>query len=94
MYRILALSGSLRQGSFNTGLLRAAMELAPPTLSIERADLGDVPLYNEDVRQRGLPPAVAELRRRRRRPAHRHPRVQLLDLGRPQERHRLGLAPA
>ena len=33
--RILAISGSLRRGSFTSGLLRAARELAPPGSEIE-----------------------------------------------------------
>ena len=32
---VMALSGSLRKGSFNTMALRAAKELAPPGMSIE-----------------------------------------------------------
>ncbi len=58
---VLALSGSLRQGSLNTALLRAAIELAPPGMSIERASIADIPLYDEDVRQRGFPPAAQAL---------------------------------
>jgi chromate reductase len=60
--RVLAISGSLRKGSFNTAALRAARELAPEGLSIEPFDLAAIPLYNEDVYQQGFPPPVADLR--------------------------------
>lgn len=61
--RILGISGSLRKGSFNSALLRAAAEVAPADVLIEIADLGAVPLYNEDMHQQGFPSPVAELRR-------------------------------
>ncbi|MCH7787680.1 MAG: NAD(P)H-dependent oxidoreductase, partial [Chloroflexi bacterium] len=40
--RILGISGSLRKGSFNTGLLRAAQELAPDGMEIAIFDLKDI----------------------------------------------------
>ena len=60
---IVGLAGSLRSGSFNRALLRAAQELAPPSLTIEIFDLIEVPLYNGDVEAQGDPPPVAELKR-------------------------------
>ena len=60
--RIVGISGSLRKGSFNTAALRAAIELAPEGVSIEQAEIGDLPLYNDDVRQAGYPPPVERLR--------------------------------
>jgi len=62
--RIVAISGSLRKGSFNSAALRAAKELAPDGMTIEIADISAVPLYNEDVRAVGFPAVVADLRRR------------------------------
>jgi len=41
-------------------LLRAAMELAPQGMSIRPAPI-DLPLYNDDVRERGYPPAASLL---------------------------------
>ncbi len=61
---ILAISGSLRSSSFNTAALRAAMELAPSGMSIELHDIGDLPLYNDDVRAQGFPPPAQRLRER------------------------------
>jgi len=61
--KVLGISGSLRQASFNTALLRAAIQLAPEGMTIEVAPIADVPLYNEDLRQAcGIPAPVAALR--------------------------------
>ena len=47
--RILAVSGSLRSGSHNTGLLRALREEAPEGVEIELWDgLAEIPAYNAD----------------------------------------------
>ena len=57
--RILGFSGSLRQGSYNRALLRAASELAPEDVLIEIFDLLQIPLYNADVEARGDPEPVS-----------------------------------
>ena len=62
--RILGIVGSLRRGSFNAATLRAAHELAPAGMTIERFDIASIPLYNEDVRQQGFPFPVEDLRAR------------------------------
>ena len=59
---VLAICGSLRAGSYNRAALRAAIELKPPGMMIETADIGAFPLYNEDVRAQGFPPSVEKLR--------------------------------
>ena len=64
---VLGISGSLRQGSFNTAALQAAMELAPPGMRIEPADIRDIPLYDEDLRAKGFPAPVERLREQIRR---------------------------
>jgi chromate reductase len=62
---VLGIAGSLRRGSYNAAALRAAVELAPPGMRIETFDrLRDIPPYDEDVRQQGFPPVVADLRAR------------------------------
>ncbi|MFN8160485.1 MAG: NADPH-dependent FMN reductase [Solirubrobacterales bacterium] len=63
--RILAISGSLRRGSYSSGLLRAARELAPAGVEIDTyGGLAGLPAYDEDL-DAGAPPApVAELRER------------------------------
>ena len=62
MTRILGISGSLRERSYNTALLQAAAELAPPDVEFELFDLSAIPLYNDDVESVGDPEPVAELR--------------------------------
>lgn len=59
---IVALSGSLRRGSFNTAMLRAAQELAPEGMTLDLRTLHGIPLYDGDVEAEGIPPAVTELR--------------------------------
>jgi len=61
---ILGVSGSLRKGSFNTALLRAASEYLPAGATLEIQSLGGVPLYNFDVEQAGTPETVDDLRKR------------------------------
>ena len=60
--KILGISGSLRKGSFNTHLLRAAQQMAPDGVTIDRFDLRPLPPYDDDVRAAGYPPPVAALR--------------------------------
>src|SRR6266545_3372619 len=61
--RIAGMAGSLREGSLNKGLLRAAAELAPAGMEITiYARLGDIPPYNDDVFVKGDPEPVADLK--------------------------------
>lgn len=60
--KVLGFAGSLRAGSLNRALLRAAQEVAPEGMTIESFDLKDVPLYNADVEAAGDPPSVATLK--------------------------------
>jgi chromate reductase, NAD(P)H dehydrogenase (quinone) len=62
--RVVGLSGSLRKGSYNSAALRAAIELAPEGMVIEPAEIRDLPLYDDDIRAAGYPPAVEALRAR------------------------------
>ena len=64
VFRIAGIAGSLRSGSYNRGLLRAAALVAPPELQIDLIDLGAVPLYDADVDAAGHPDAVVDLKRR------------------------------
>src|SRR5215203_5363435 len=59
---VLGISGSLRAGSYNTAALRAAQGLVPQGMTIAIAEIGDIPLYNEDVRTAGLPTPVERFR--------------------------------
>ena len=61
--RVAGIVGSLREGSLNKGLLRAATELAPAGMEIEiYTRLGDIPPYNDDVFMKGDPEPVADLK--------------------------------
>jgi len=57
---VLGFAGSLRKGSFNRMLLRSAVELAPPGMTIDTVELDQIPLYNGDVEAQGDPEPVAE----------------------------------
>jgi chromate reductase len=58
---VLALSGSLRERSYNTALLREAGRLAPAGMTIDIASIRDIPLYDADVEARGFPAPVTTL---------------------------------
>ena len=63
MPHIVGLGGSLRRASLNSGLLRAAAELAPAgtTLSVHR--IAGIPLYDGDEEAaHGIPAVVTELK--------------------------------
>jgi len=47
--QFLGLSGSLRKGSYNTMLLKAASQLLPNDVSMEIISIEDIPLYNADL---------------------------------------------
>lgn len=47
--KVLGFAGSLRKGSYNKALLRAALELVPDNMSLEIFDLEGLPLFNQDL---------------------------------------------
>lgn len=62
MIKIIGITGSLRSGSFNTVLLRAATAFVPSGVAFEIATLKDIPLYNADIETaEGIPQAVITL---------------------------------
>jgi NAD(P)H-dependent FMN reductase len=65
MAKIVGISGSLRKGSFNTALLRAAAELSPDGLTVEIASIKGIGLYDGDLEDaEGVPDKVGELKDR------------------------------
>ncbi|MGE3960547.1 MAG: NADPH-dependent FMN reductase [Dehalococcoidia bacterium] len=61
--KIAGIAGSLRAGSYNRMLLREAQRLAPPEIEFNILEIGDLPLFNEDVEDRAYPEAAARLKR-------------------------------
>ena len=60
---VLGIVGSLRRASFNRGLIRAAVELAPAGMTVMPYDLAELPLFNADVEAAGDPAAVVDFKR-------------------------------
>ena len=60
--KVLGISGSLRKGSYNSMALRAAQKLVPAGMTLDIADIGNIPLFNDDVRAAGEPEAVTALK--------------------------------
>ncbi|HMR39604.1 MAG TPA: NADPH-dependent FMN reductase [Ignavibacteria bacterium] len=59
---ILGISGSIREKSHNTALLKAAQELKPDDMEIEIYSIGDLPLYNGDLEKNGFPDNVQKFK--------------------------------
>ena len=60
---ILGFAGSLRKGSYNKAVLRAAAELVPKDAKLEIFDLEGIPVFNQD--QESTPPdRVKEFKKR------------------------------
>lgn len=63
MTRLVGISGSLRRGSFNSGLLRAAQAAMPEGGRLDVASIADIPLYDADAEAAsGIPAPVAMLK--------------------------------
>jgi chromate reductase, NAD(P)H dehydrogenase (quinone) len=60
--RLVGFSGSLRRGSFNTALLRAAVAAMPNGASLEPMSIAEIPLYDADVEAAGIPAPVVRLK--------------------------------
>ena len=56
--RVLAISGSMRANSMNSGLLRACQRHAPAGVEVTLADIRSLPLYNQELDDTP-PPAVS-----------------------------------
>jgi NAD(P)H-dependent FMN reductase len=63
MVTLIGLSGSLRQGSLNAALLRAARDLMPEGATLDIRSIRPIPLYDADLEAaEGIPEPVAALK--------------------------------
>jgi chromate reductase, NAD(P)H dehydrogenase (quinone) len=60
--KILGIAGSLREGSYNRSLLRAARELLPEGAELVEFDIRSLPFYDGDVEAAGDPEPVVALK--------------------------------
>jgi chromate reductase len=60
--KILGICGSLRKASFNMAALRACNELMPQGMTMHIASIADLPIFNQDVLDAGMPEPVKRFR--------------------------------
>lgn len=60
--KVIGISGSLREKSFNTALLKNAKEHSKEYMDIEVYDISKIPYYNHDVEKEGIPVEVENLK--------------------------------
>jgi len=61
--KLIGISGSLRNGSYNTALLQAAMEVLPQDTELVIGQIRGIPLYDGDLEaSEGIPAAVTQLK--------------------------------
>ncbi|MGH2343491.1 NADPH-dependent FMN reductase [Segnochrobactraceae bacterium EtOH-i3] len=61
-YKLLGLSGSLRTAAFSTAILETFAEMVADRAELAIADIGSLPLYNQDLDLDPRPAPVAALR--------------------------------
>lgn len=63
MITVIGLSGSLRKGSYNSAVLRAAARMMPPDSELRMDSIAGIPLYNADEEvASGVPASVSHLK--------------------------------
>ncbi|WJN60040.1 NADPH-dependent FMN reductase [Pseudomonas sp. SO81] len=62
VYKVAVIVGSLRKASINRKLALALAELAPPSLQLQIVEIGELPLYNEDIDVSPAPAAYTRFR--------------------------------
>lgn len=63
MIKIVGISGSLRSGSYNSALLRAALRVLPEDVQLDIGTIKGIPLYDGDIESNeGIPAAVQTLK--------------------------------
>jgi NAD(P)H-dependent FMN reductase len=61
---IIGISGSLRTGSLNSALLRAAAAAAPKGVEVQITPIREIPLYDGDLERAEFPAAVTKIKER------------------------------
>jgi len=61
---LLGIAGSVRQGSYNRLLLKAASRLLPPSTRLDIFEINRIPLYNQDLEERAFPEEVMIFKRK------------------------------
>src|SRR5690242_3953862 len=61
-YKVAVVVGSLRKESINRKAALALARLAPESLGLDLVEIGDLPLYDEDVEAAGAPAAWTRFR--------------------------------
>jgi chromate reductase len=56
---VVVLVGSLRKGSLNRKMAMALRAMAPQSMKLEIVEIGDLPLFNQDMEANPPPPSVA-----------------------------------
>ena len=57
-FHVAVIVGSLRKGSFNRMTAKVLAALAPAELQLETIEIGQLPLYNQDLDDEHVPPAA------------------------------------
>jgi len=60
--KVLGICGSLRKASLNMAALRACNELLPAGMTLQITSIADIPMFNQDVFDAGMPDPVKRLR--------------------------------
>jgi len=60
--KVLGICGSLRKASLNMAALRACNELLPAGMTLQITSIADLPMFNQDVFDAGMPEPVKRLR--------------------------------
>jgi chromate reductase, NAD(P)H dehydrogenase (quinone) len=61
--KVAVLVGSLRKDSYNLKVAKVFQKIAPPSLSLQIIQIGDLPLYNEDIDNDTPPSSYARFRK-------------------------------
>ena len=60
--KVLGICGSLRKASLNMAALRACNDLLPPGMTLQITSIADLPMFNQDVFDAGMPEPAKRLR--------------------------------